>query len=226
LDEPDNAAGNQGATAYDFISGNNGVYSNTTLAVPGYPELAGPGGINPDTAAEFGTFATANSFAGFIQALDFSLAPSNSPAYAPAEFSVEAWVQGNAGQHNSGIVSKGFGLADGNTGQGFFEQFSLQNSDVGSSGSRYDFIVRDALGNAASAETTSGIINGSWQHIVGVCDQSNGIVRIYVNGVQLATGPLATTNGINEHAGSAQHRLQAGGQHRGQLQRPVGRFRG
>jgi hypothetical protein len=196
LDEPDNAAGNQGATAYDFISGNNGVYSNTTLAVPGYPELAGPGGINPDTAAEFGTFATANSFAGFIQALDFSLAPSNSPAYAPAEFSVEAWVQGNAGQHNSGIVSKGFGLADGNTGQGFFEQFSLQNSDVGSSGSRYDFIVRDALGNAASAETTSGIINGSWQHIVGVCDQSNGIVRIYVNGVQLATGPLATTNGI------------------------------
>ena len=224
LNEADNGLGNNGTVAHEFINGYNGVYQNDgtpadlVLGVAGFP-YGSPLAANTDTAASFGTLYSggvngtpagpSNNFVGFIPTIDFSTAPSNSPSYVPAEFSVEAWVYIGEGQHNGSIVTKGYGLGDGNTAAGFFEQFSLQASDVGSTGSRYDFCVHDALGNLVSAETGSFYpgyqdppgtafipLVAYWQHVVGVCDQSNGVVRIFVNGVQAASGTLRKTNGI------------------------------
>jgi hypothetical protein len=224
LDEADNGTGNNGTVAHEYINGYNGLYQNNgtaadlVLGVAGFP-YAPPLAANTDTAASFGTLGSggvdatpagpSNNFVGYIPTLDFSTAASNSPAYIPAEFSVEAWVYVTEGQHNGAIVAKGYGFGDGNTAAGFFEQFSLQASDVGSTGSRYDFCVRDALGNIASAETGSfypGYQNppgtaflpgvAFWQHVVGVCDQANGVVRIFVDGVQAASGTISKSNGI------------------------------
>jgi len=38
--------------------------------------------------------------------------------------------------------------------------------------------------------------NSQWHHLVGVCDQANGLVRLYVDGVQAAQGSLPSNSGI------------------------------
>jgi hypothetical protein len=194
----DNGKGDDGTTVYDYISGNNGIYSNVVLNATGVPY--GPPLTNTDGDATFGVFAPANSFAAFIP-IDFSLARSNSPAQpGNAAFSVEAWIHGNAGQHNGGFVTKGYGLGSQNPSPGFFEQFSLQNSDLGTSGSRIEFYVTDAEGNESVAGTAAGTLNGNWHHVAGVCDQTNGQIYLYVDGLRITpnfgTGTITPGNGI------------------------------
>lgn len=196
----DNGAGDDGTNAFDYAGGNNGIYSNVVLNATGVPY--GPPLTNTDGDAAFGSLGTSDSFAAFIP-IDFSLAPSNSPAQpGNAEFSVEAWVNGNAGQHNGGFVTKGFGQGSQNASAGFFEQFSLQNSVLGTSGSRIEFDVTDASGNESVAGTGAGTLNSAWHHVVGVCDQANGHIYLYVDGqlVNLSsgfgTGLITPGNGI------------------------------
>src|SRR6185436_12052183 len=38
--------------------------------------------------------------------------------------------------------------------------------------------------------------NNQWRHVVGVCDQSNGYVRLYVDGVSVAQGTISPNVGI------------------------------
>ena len=212
LNEPDNGSGDNGVVTRDFISGNNGVYvdanpgvnSELGLGSNSFPYTA-PLPANTNTAAAFGTLGQvttggytgySNSYAGYIP-IDFS-----TPKGSNAAFSVEAWVYGEAGQHNGAIVTKGYGQGVNNGAQGFFEQFTLQNSLVGTSGSRYEFSVRDALGNLATFETTSGVIGSTpgWQHIVGVYDEANTNIVLYVNGLAATSGATITkpipSNGV------------------------------
>jgi hypothetical protein len=190
----DNGAGNDGSHAWDNISGQNGIYSNVVLEATGFQTPARP--ADSDGSAVFGTNSLSPpSFAAFIPGIDFALAVSNSPAQpGNAAFSVEAWVQGSAGQHNGGLVTKGYGK--GQDSSPAHEQFSLQNSDVGSSGSRFEFDVLDAQGNLASALTGAGTINGAWHHVVGVCDQAHGRLNLYVDGKLNVTGTITPGNGV------------------------------
>ena len=212
LDETDNGSGDNGVITHDYVGGNNGVYvdanpgvtSEVMLGVAGFP-YASPLAANTDTAAAFGTLGQSttsgyagysNSFAGYIP---INLAQ---PQGSNGEFSVEAWVYGQAGQHNGGIVTKGYGLGANDSAIGFFEQFTLQNADIGTSGSRYEFSVRDALGNLATFYTTSGVIGSTpgWQHIAGVYDQANSNIVLYVNGLPATSGATITkpiaSNGV------------------------------
>lgn len=97
-------------------------------------------------------------------------------------FSVEAWVKGTSSQESgAAIVAKGIG--------GGGEQFAI---DVISGA--YRFFVRDnsSSHNATGANAAIGP-NGSWQYIVADFDQSAGLMRLYVNGVSVASATPPST---------------------------------
>jgi hypothetical protein len=166
-----------GTIAHDYTGGDNGTYSpNVLLGQPGHKLL------DPHASARFGSLSTANSCVTNI-AVDFSTGGN-------AAFSVEAWVNGGSQTTDAGLICKGYG----NGG----EQFNL---DCGGASHAFRFLVRDAAGGARVASSTV-LPNNRWRHVVGVCDQSNGLVRLYVDGVNVAQGAIALNAGILSSAAS------------------------
>jgi hypothetical protein len=155
--------GDNGVLANDYGSGDNGLYTNAYLGNSGYS----PGKDPSETSMETATYSATVSGAFGIQGIDFA-APTNTSAI----FSIGAWVNGISAQPaNNGIVAKGYGGA---------EQFVL---DV--SGGKYRFAVRNAAGTLFSAAAISGPVNNgvTWHFVVGVCDEVNSHVSIYVDGI-------------------------------------------
>ncbi|HEX5218055.1 MAG TPA: immunoglobulin domain-containing protein [Verrucomicrobiae bacterium] len=187
---PDNAAGNNGVVAHDYRGGRNGYFSNAVIALPGYNPIA-----DADTASQFGSFSLQNSYVANINDVDFSR-PTNAPG---ATFSVEAWVYGGNQTVDAAIVSKGWnGALNAGTGTGT-EQFVLDV--IGTPVKNFRFLVRDAAGNGRVALSTKSsfdpvTLQPVWRHLVGVCDQPNGKVYLYVDGLLAATGDIPTANGI------------------------------
>ena len=162
-----------GTVAHDYLGGNNGVYTNAQLGVAGYNAL------DPDTAAGFGGVSAQNSYVGNLAGIDFATA-------GMATFSVEAWVNGNTQVNGAGIIAKGTG--------GGGEQFNL---DTGSGTDSFRFFIRDDGGNTHLANGNVAP-NGAWHHLVGVCDEANNLVALYVDGALNASttgtgGALSTT---------------------------------
>ncbi len=157
-----------GSTAYDYSGGLDGAFDSVTLGVSGYSV------IDADKAIGVGNV---NSYVGGINGTNFN--PSGHPV-----FSVEAWVNGPAGQGDeSTIIAKGAG-SDGTTAS---EQFAL---DV--VGGNYRFFTRGGGNSLYEAIAPVGP-NGTWQHVVGVYDDQNllGVgtnMYIYVNGELAGTG--------------------------------------
>lgn len=178
LNEPDNGLGNNnaGVIARDYWGGNNGLYNNTYLGQPGYNASTDP----TTTAALFGMADSVNCVARGIGGVDFT-APTNSSQ----AFSVEAWVSAYTPTAPSGIVTKGYG--------GGGEQFDL---DADGSNHGFRFFVRDAGGTARVASSAVAPSDGTWHHVVGVCDQPNGLVRLYVDGRSVASASIPTNGGI------------------------------
>jgi len=190
---PDNAAGNNGVAAKDYRGARNGYYSNAVINVAGYNPAS-----DLDRAGQFASLAPANSYVANINDVDFARA-ANSPG---ATFSVEAWVYGVEQTVDAAIVAKGYnGALLAGTGTGT-EQFALDLVNNPVAGSRsFRFLVRDAAGNGRVALSTSVPYDmvGSqpaWRHLVGVCDQPNGKVYLYVDGLLVANGDLASNAGI------------------------------
>lgn len=169
LDEtPDDGAGNNGLICNDYVGGAGGIYTSTMLALPG--ALSN----DPNKAADFGSVAIADSYVGSIPGVDFATSTT-------AAFSIEAWVNGTMASYDGGIVTKGSP-----------EQFCL---DTGGSGHAFRFFVRDASGSARVASSTN-VLDGAWHHLVGVCDQANGAVLLYVDGMLSASNSIGTQAGI------------------------------
>jgi predicted alpha-1,6-mannanase (GH76 family) len=160
-----------GTVAHDYAAAHNGDYSaKVLLGQTGYKLL------DTHYAARFGYLSTSNSCVTNIP-VDFSMS-------ANAFFSVEAWVNGGAQTTDAGLVTKGAG--------GGGEQFNL---DCGGGSHAFRFFVRDASGSARLA-TSSVVPNNQWHHLVGVCDQANGYVCLYVDGTNVAQTTIATNIGI------------------------------
>jgi hypothetical protein len=181
---PDNGAGNGGVPAYDYAGGLNTVYSNCFIAQPssGYDSLFSPQTDPTDTGATFGTYASSDSYAGNGSTfLNFA-----TPNGSNAVFSIEAWAYGASGQiPGAGVVTLGYG----NGG----EQFNL---DTGAAGGKWRFFVRNAAGNAILANGTNAPNDGLWHHVVGVCDEANGQLYLYVDGQQTASASIPVNSGI------------------------------
>jgi hypothetical protein len=157
-----------GTVAHDSWGGHDGQYFNSVLGVPGYNTN------DPDTAVAVGVLNGTDSYVGNILGIDFSTLVNT------ATFSIEAWVNGGTQIAGAGIVTYGYG----NGG----EQFNL---DTGSGGAHaFRFSVRDA-NNFAHNANGNVAPNSTWQHVVGVCDEPNGFVRLYVNGVSNANTTIS-----------------------------------
>jgi hypothetical protein len=163
-----------GLVAHDYVGGNHGVYTNALLGQPG------PKFIDAHPAVVFGALATSNSYVGGIP-IDFSTTGN-------AEFSVEAWVAAGPQTSDAGIITKGY--------SGGGEQFTLDTgSDSGNPGHAFRFFVRNQSGTPYRA-SSSIAPDGKWHHLVGVCDQSNGVVKLYIDGVTNATGAIPSGSGL------------------------------
>ena len=160
-----------GTMAHDYIGGDNGTYTPKV-------HLGQPGDNLVDThpAAGFGTLSSSNSCATNM-AVDFSTTGN-------ANFSIEAWVEGGSQTTDAGVVSKGYGSGG--------EQFNL---DCGGGSHAFRFFVRDASGNAYLANSTVTPGN-SWHHLVGVCNETNGYVYLYVDGTNVASATVGPYVGI------------------------------
>ena len=160
-----------GTVAHDYLATNNGVYTPTVL-------LGQPGNKLLDThsAARFGFLSTSNSCVTNIP-VDFGTAGN-------AVFSVEAWVNGGSQTTDAGLVTKGNGSGG--------EQFNL---DCGGGGHAFRFFVRDAGGGAHLA-TSSVVPNNQWHHLVGICDEANGYVRLFVDGTNVAQTAITPNTGL------------------------------
>lgn len=146
-----------GTVAYDYQGGNNGTYYSATLGQPGYS------GADTDTAAQF---AGVNSRVGDIDGTKINFTGFVS-------FTLEAWVNGAANQPDqSTIMVKGIG-ADGTTAT---EQFAI---DV--SGGKYRFFVRRDANTIYDTLASVGP-NGAWQHVVGVYNETERTMTLYVDG--------------------------------------------
>jgi len=161
-----------GTVAHDYTGDNNGVYSSRVLLGQTGDKL-----LDTHYAARFGSLSTTNSCVTNI-ALDFSTATGN------GGFSVEAWVNGGSQTTDAGLVSKGYGSGG--------EQFNL---DCGGGSHGFRFFVRDA-GGVAHVASSSVLPNNQWRHVIGVCDQSNGAVRLFVDGASVAQGTITPYTGI------------------------------
>ncbi|MBU6402225.1 MAG: immunoglobulin domain-containing protein, partial [Verrucomicrobia bacterium] len=169
-----------GSVAYDYVGGFNATYTNVLLGQqPGYSP-----NDPTEPAAVFGNLSPADSYAGNVPAyLNFA-----APAGDHSEFSIEAWVNGGFGQNtDAGIVALGYG----NGG----EQFDL---DTGGADPQHDFrfFVRDAGGSVHAATGSVGPNDNAWHHVVAVCDEIDGQINLYVDGVLNAGGSIGATNGI------------------------------
>jgi hypothetical protein len=173
-----------GTTAYDYVGGNNGIYTNVTLGVPGYNSAAAVKSDPSETAAEFGDYPPNNDYAGNVPSyLNFG-----TPNGGNAEFSVEAWFTQylylNGGD---AIVALGYG----NGG----EQFVL-DTGAGVSGA-LRFLVRNAAGTSSAASSLYVPANdGLWHHVVGVCDEAGGHLYLYMDGNLVATGSITPNSGL------------------------------
>ena len=174
---PDNGGGNQGTICHDYVGGNDGVYSNVDLNEPGYNAQTDPA----ERSAFFGAYAFPNSDAGQIPGPDFS-----EPLGSHGEFSVVAWVNGYYFTQtlNAGIVAKGY---LGN------EEMAL---DEGANGADLRFEVRNAGGTAYAASSSINAGSKGWLFLAGVCDEGNGNVSLYINGVLAGSATIPVLGGI------------------------------
>lgn len=188
LDGLDDGNGDDGFVCHDYINGNDGTYTNADLG-NGYGILSYNPGADPlAVGADFGYLATANSDANSILSPDFS-----TPNGSNAEFSVEAWVYPVTTEGAGGIVGKGL----------FYEEeFVL---DCGNSNA-FRFEVRNAAGTVYNANSGVSTLNPSaqsqWYHLVGVCDEANSNISLYINGQLAASAAIPPLSGITNSSGT------------------------
>jgi len=183
LDGQDNLNGDDGYICHDYISGNDGIYTNAYYLgsdSPAYNPVADP-------SSSSATFSGNNSDVNSI------LAPNmGTPNGVNAEFTVEAWVDAlatMAGENTPTIVAKG----------GYFqEEFTIDCGNTSSNCFRFE--VRSANGTAYNANSTVPVDTGAdeniWYHLVGVCDEANGLVSLFINGQLAATTTIPSASGI------------------------------
>jgi hypothetical protein len=155
-----------GITAYDYVGGYNGSYTNVLLGQLGYSAY------DTNTAATFGP--ADDSLVGNIPVIDFA---TNTGLRS---FSLECWLNAPPQTSDSAIITKGTG--------GGGEQFDI---DFGSSGA-IRFLYRDASGAVTLLD--GGVLpDSNWHHIVAVVDAVNLQAAIYIDGNQQATATITPT---------------------------------
>ncbi len=187
LDGVDNGNGNNGYVCHDYESGNNGIYTNTILA----NNQPGVGSYSPTTdpngpSAQFGVLngqlnsEDANSIGG--NNIDFS-SSSN------AEYTVALWANGfvaqGAEQGNAGLFCKGYFSGEEACIDIDPHTFNVRLTLRNAAGTQFNVVSTEYLGT-----------DPDWHYIVGTCDESNGLISLYVDGVLQGQTSIPTNSGI------------------------------
>jgi hypothetical protein len=181
LNESDNGLNNSnnGVLCRDYAGGNNGVYENTILGLPGYNPATDP----TETCAFFTNVYPSAAYGMMYP--DFTL-----PSGQSAAFSIEFWQQSPAGYNNNGsgnYVSKG---GSGAT------QFNIDNQGAGGN---YAFVFHNANGTIfGPIDSGVNASDGAWHHVVGTIDEtlSSSNMILYVDGVARAWSTIPTASGV------------------------------
>jgi hypothetical protein len=172
-----------GDIAYDYVGGNNGIYSNVALAyAPSYNPVSDP---SEGYAPYFGGLQTNDSYVGSIPTNISFTAPTN----VNAEFSIEMWAQQYSADNDGGLAAIGIGYGG--------EEFAL---DSGGFDPAHDlrFYVNNAGDVNSGATSHVGLQDTSsmWHHVVAVCDEANKLVSLYIDGTNAASTAITTKSGI------------------------------
>jgi len=103
---------------------------------------------------------------------------------------VEAWAQGFADNAGSPVVTEGTFNVD--------EEFGLGSSTNGTT--LYQFYVRAANGTVFKAVSSVPVNDFAWHYLVGVCDQANSNLTLYVDGYVAARTSIPAGSGIKQAA--------------------------
>ncbi|HEX3628736.1 MAG TPA: hypothetical protein VH280_25275 [Verrucomicrobiae bacterium] len=175
----DDGQGDNGYICYDFASGNNGIYTNVVLGQPGYSPIIDPATDPLETSAWFYEEGSPSCAYGIGTNIDFS-------GVSNAEFTVAVWAQCSSAQiANAGMVTKG--------------NFNAEEFTLGcNSGKNVWFSVRNKAATAANANSSYeiGVPDQNWHWLVGVCDEANGTVNLYIDGVLQGEASIAPGSGI------------------------------
>jgi autotransporter-associated beta strand protein len=189
LDGVDDNNGDNGFICHDYVGGNDGTYTNVSLAQSGYNPASDPSDdsmfVGNDADGENGDVGDQD--ANSIEGINFG-----SPSGTSVAFTVEAWVSGDDQElAGAGIVALGFGGG---------EQFDL---DCGGTSSAFRFFFRDASGGTHTvtstlvANTVANPVFGPWYHLVAVVDEINShTVTFYTNGVPVGTAAASAGAGV------------------------------
>jgi len=172
------------AVADDYAGGNNGLYTNCLLGQAGFNSSD-----TNRTSVQFGSFTfTGSDVYNIPTNVDFTATNGKS-----SNFSVECWAKGFQQTVDAGIVTKGYG--------GGGEQFNLDcGSGSGASPHSFRFFFRDASGAVHGVNSTINPNDGLWHHLVGVCNETNGQVILYIDGLPVGTNSFST--GLGALAGT------------------------
>ncbi len=188
LDGVDNDNGDDGYVCHDYESGHDGIYTNVILgSFPSSGESYSPVTDPLESSAQFGTFSEnippysdANSIGD--NNLDFSSSSNG-------EFTVALWANGSANQGheppNAGLFAKGYIGAEE----------CVLNCDP--SHYHLEFNVQNSLGVVSTAGSSEDLGNDpNWHFIVGVCDETNGTVSLYIDGALVSSATIVPGSGI------------------------------
>jgi len=130
--------------------------------------------VNPDYWGEQQVVLVPNTDGAF----DFS---------SGLEFTLAAWVYGNPASQGTdgGIITRGYGQGG--------EQYSMDMD-----GGHFRFFVRNAS-DTPTIITTSIAPNGAWQHVCAVYKAADGLMKLYVNGVQAGSAAPPTSLLVTNH---------------------------
>jgi hypothetical protein len=157
-----------------------------------------PGQFCP-TSEPKGRVNGAQIFDGVLSGIDVPVV-SPSPGFnwpAGTSFSVELWMKGVKGETCAGLDVENnevfIGRNEGTTGPLHW----WLGCTAGNGRARFQ-LGRGSAGGAVIVQSTTPITDGAWHHLVGVQDFSANRVSLYVDGVEVGSGPAYTNNLISD----------------------------
>jgi hypothetical protein len=185
LDGADNNGGDDGYVCHDYESANDGIYTNAVIGVSsGYSPMTDPS----ETSAAFGSYndLTASCDANSIGGANLDFSGSSNAEYTVALWaSSDGLTSGFNEPGNSGLFCKGYFSGEEACLDTDPHTFNVRLTLRNAAGTQYNVVSTENLGT-----------DSNWHFIVGECDESNGLVSLYIDGKLEGQSNILSGSGI------------------------------